>query len=195
MDAGMLYKWTDEDVSRLINLRRSKERLFSGRRNAAQHGWEVILKEMGLDAVVSPARAGKKWENLKKTYKELKKPPTGVSTESGETTAGTWKWYSLMDEVMGDKPSISPPVLITSSGGDHFQVSAVASPEPRRAEAEAEAEEEEEATPRKRAGKRKVDPVLDFLERDAERAEERARRDEEREGRLLSILERLVEKL
>ena len=29
----------------------------------------VVLKEMGLAGVISPARAGKKWENLKKTYK------------------------------------------------------------------------------------------------------------------------------
>ncbi|KAG7477338.1 hypothetical protein MATL_G00068570 [Megalops atlanticus] len=108
---------SDEDVERLIRLRRTHDSLFSGRCNAAQHGWEVILKEMGLEGVVSPARAGKKWENLKKTYKEVKKPPSGVGTESGEATAGSWKWYPLMDEVLGGRPSICPPLVISSAGG------------------------------------------------------------------------------
>ncbi|KAG7455551.1 hypothetical protein MATL_G00257870 [Megalops atlanticus] len=52
---NMLYKWSD-DVERLIRLRQRFESLFSGRRNAAQHGWEVIMQEMGLETVVSPAR-------------------------------------------------------------------------------------------------------------------------------------------
>ncbi|RXN24135.1 TBC1 domain family member 10B-like protein [Labeo rohita] len=74
-----------------------------------------MLKDIGLEGVVSPARAAKKWENLKKTYKELRKPPTGIGTESGESTAGTWKWYNLMDEAIGGRPSIQPPILIASS--------------------------------------------------------------------------------
>lgn len=31
---------------------------------------------------------------------ELRGPPTGISNESRQTTAGTWKWFSLMDEGM-----------------------------------------------------------------------------------------------
>ena len=45
----------------------------------------------------------------------LKHPRTGVSTEGGETTAASWKWYSLMDEAIGSRPSIEPPVLFASS--------------------------------------------------------------------------------
>ncbi|KAJ8369417.1 hypothetical protein SKAU_G00094450 [Synaphobranchus kaupii] len=60
---------TDQDVERLIKLRGEKDSLFSGRRNAAQQGWEILLKEMDLSAVISPIKAAKKWENLKKTYK------------------------------------------------------------------------------------------------------------------------------
>ncbi|KAK0138532.1 hypothetical protein N1851_024944 [Merluccius polli] len=49
---------------------------------------------------------------------ELKCPRTGVSTEGGETTAASWKWYTLMDEAIGDRPSVTPPVLIASSSRD-----------------------------------------------------------------------------
>ncbi|RXN25448.1 TBC1 domain family member 10B-like protein [Labeo rohita] len=48
-------------------------------------------------------------------HQELRKPPTGIGTESGESTAGTWKWYNLMDEAIGGRPSIQPPILIASS--------------------------------------------------------------------------------
>lgn len=39
------------------------------------------------------------------------------------------------------------------------------------------------------------DPVLEFLEREAERSEARERRAEEREEKLLNLLERIVEKM
>ncbi|KAJ8358066.1 hypothetical protein AAFF_G00036760 [Aldrovandia affinis] len=109
---NFVYKWTDEDVRKLIHARIEHRAAFSGRRNAAAHGWEIVLKDIGLEGVVTPLRAGKKWENLKTHYKELKQPPTGQGTESGEATAGSWKWYPLMDEALGGRPSIQPPFLI-----------------------------------------------------------------------------------
>ncbi|GLD52403.1 TBC1 domain family member 10B-like protein [Lates japonicus] len=47
--------------------------------------------------------------------KELKAPRTGVSTEGGEATAANWKWFDAMGEVIGQRPSITPPNLIISS--------------------------------------------------------------------------------
>ncbi len=44
------------------------------------------------------------------------------------------------------------------------------------------------------AKRQRTDPVLEFLEAEAVRAEERARREEEREERLLSLLEKIVKK-
>ncbi|KAG7473805.1 hypothetical protein MATL_G00099780 [Megalops atlanticus] len=44
MEHNILYKWSDEDVERLIRLRRTHDSLFSGRRNAAQHGWESSVQ-------------------------------------------------------------------------------------------------------------------------------------------------------
>lgn len=46
---------------------------------------------------------------------ELKRPRTGVSTEGGGVTAASWKWYTLMDEAIGSRPSVVPPVLFASS--------------------------------------------------------------------------------
>ncbi|CAJ1069787.1 uncharacterized protein LOC122971204 [Xyrichtys novacula] len=118
------HKWTDEDTERLIWWRGRNEALFTGRRNAALKGFEAFIKEHGLEGQVDPSFPPKKWENLKQKYKVLKAPPTGVSTEGGEATAASWKWFNIMDEVMRDRPAISPPNLITSS----ITPAAVASP-------------------------------------------------------------------
>ncbi|XP_049327930.1 ensconsin-like [Astyanax mexicanus] len=114
-DAG-LYKWSDEDTRELIRWRVANEALFTGKRNAAVRGFEAFVLEKNLKGKVTPVFVKKKWENLKQKYKELRCPPTGVSTEGGEATAASWKWYTAMDEAIGGRPSISPPTLIASSG-------------------------------------------------------------------------------
>ncbi len=54
-----------------------------------------------------------------------------MSTEDGEPTAASWKWYAAMDEAIGGRPSITPPALIASSGPDvAVASSSSASPEP-----------------------------------------------------------------
>ncbi|KAJ8399982.1 hypothetical protein AAFF_G00407120 [Aldrovandia affinis] len=45
----MSRKGTDEDVEKLINARIERRAAFSGRRNAAAHGWEIVLKDIGLE--------------------------------------------------------------------------------------------------------------------------------------------------
>lgn len=48
-------------------------------------------------------------------FQGFKAPPTGVSTEGGEATASSWKWYAVMDEALGACHSITPPVILFSS--------------------------------------------------------------------------------
>ncbi|KAK7939598.1 hypothetical protein WMY93_002924 [Mugilogobius chulae] len=171
---------TDEDVRRLILLRTEKNSLFSGKRFALASGWEAVLREMGLTGVVSPARAAKKWENLKKTYKELRRPPTGSGTETGETTAATWKWYSLMDEAIGSRPSVQPPCLIASSRGEGPSTSAASSQVsvPQEQEDEEDEEQDEGRTGRRKRARR--DSLVELLKQAEKREEERERKEEER---------------
>ncbi|XP_067247367.1 uncharacterized protein [Chanodichthys erythropterus] len=70
---------------------------------------------MMLDGNVTGAQASKKWENLKKKYKELRNPPTGTGTDQGEPSACTWRWFTLMHSTIGARASITPPVLISSA--------------------------------------------------------------------------------
>ncbi|CAL8238150.1 unnamed protein product, partial [Merluccius merluccius] len=74
----------------------------------------ILIEQMGLTGKVTPVQANKKWDNLKTKYKECKCPASGQGTEDGKPTAGTWRWYSLMDEILGCSPSVSPPVIVGS---------------------------------------------------------------------------------
>ncbi|KAG9277970.1 hypothetical protein AMEX_G5747 [Astyanax mexicanus] len=98
----VIFKWSRSAIEAFIKARIEKERLFTGEKNSALSAWKTILLELGLADKVTPQQARKKWDNLKKKYKELKCPPSGSGTDNGEATAATWPWFSLMDEALGN---------------------------------------------------------------------------------------------
>ncbi|XP_041838851.1 uncharacterized protein LOC121638256 isoform X1 [Melanotaenia boesemani] len=97
---------------------------------------------MGLQKVVTPSQAAKKWENLKKKYRvnlfnvyahgllgdmldvvlwvqltpmDLILPRTGAGTEGGQVTAATWPFFEAMHDAMGARDSIRPLSLIATA--------------------------------------------------------------------------------
>ncbi|XP_053197788.1 uncharacterized protein LOC128381773 [Scomber japonicus] len=109
------YKWTDADTERLIKWRATNDCRFTGKRNAAMTGFEMFIKEHGLEGKVKPGWTKKKWENLKQKYKEVKASRTGVKTEGGEATFVNWKWYHAMEEMLEQKSSVTPASFILSA--------------------------------------------------------------------------------
>uniref|UniRef100_A0A4W4FW32 Myb/SANT-like DNA-binding domain-containing protein n=1 Tax=Electrophorus electricus TaxID=8005 RepID=A0A4W4FW32_ELEEL len=73
----------------------------------------AILKEMGIQRRMSTSQARKKWENLKKKYKEMKNPPPGVSVNPTN-----WQWFSLMEDAIEGRLNNSEELLSTASLGD-----------------------------------------------------------------------------
>ncbi|XP_062384166.1 uncharacterized protein LOC134071456 [Sardina pilchardus] len=108
------HKWTPEETRRLIRFRVARERDFLKSKMGAKKQWEIFLEEMGLEGKVTGQQASKKWENLKKKYKDLRNPRTGSGTDGGEVTVATWQYFDLMHEVLGARPSIDPPVIVSS---------------------------------------------------------------------------------
>ena len=59
-------------------------------------------------------------------FQELKSPPTVVSTEGGEATAASWKWYDnhllIQGAAVGSSPSQKGPDVECQGGTpyDHF---------------------------------------------------------------------------
>lgn len=120
------------------------------------------------------------FHNLQRVQ-ELRKPPTGRGTESGAPATATWKWFSLMDEAIGGRPSIRLRPHCLSLGREPFHLG-ISLPD----------SVPSEPGPSKWQW---CDPILELLEREEERAEERARKEEAREERLLNLLEKIVEKM
>uniref|UniRef100_A0A8C2X0R3 Uncharacterized protein n=1 Tax=Cyclopterus lumpus TaxID=8103 RepID=A0A8C2X0R3_CYCLU len=83
--------------------------LFTGRRNTAKPAWRAILKELGLQGKVSTYQMAKKWDNLKRRYKDLKYPPVGMENVADSTSS--WPWFSLMNEAMEGRLTASAPLL------------------------------------------------------------------------------------
>ena len=84
-----------------------------------------------------------------------------------------------MDEKAGGRPSIQPPCLIASAWRENPSVSHSVSPD----------------TLPHDSVSLSFSPLLELLEREEKRAEERDRRAETREERLLNLLEKIVEKI
>ncbi|KAG7454625.1 hypothetical protein MATL_G00261740 [Megalops atlanticus] len=152
---GFSYKMTDEDTANLIKLRASNEALFTGKRNASKLAWRAVIKEMGLQGKLSSGQASKKWENLKKKYKELKYPPGGLGAAGGDVTAASWHWFYLMNEAMEGRLAGSAPALTTSSYGDE--------------EADSPGTVAARAQSRKRRRESEKNEILEFLNNEAER--------------------------
>ncbi|KAJ8245301.1 hypothetical protein GJAV_G00269330 [Gymnothorax javanicus] len=151
------YKLSDEDTANLIKLRASNEALFTGKRNASKFAWRAVIKELGLQGKVTSGQASKKWENLKKKYKELKYPPGGVRV-GNDVAAASWQWFFLMNEALEGRLGNSAPALCPSlpSGEDEPD-----SPGPVTAR----------AMSRKRRKEEEKNEILEFLASEAGREE------------------------
>ncbi|XP_016135268.1 uncharacterized protein [Sinocyclocheilus grahami] len=112
----LIYKMSNEDITKLIQLRSSNSALFDGRKNSSKTAWSAILREMGLEERITTEQIAKKWENLKARYKDAKYPPTGV-----EKNPTCWKWFNLMDDALGEEfdEKISQQVITSEANDDN----------------------------------------------------------------------------
>ncbi|XP_025758301.1 uncharacterized protein LOC112843582 [Oreochromis niloticus] len=156
----------------------------------------TILEKMGLQWTVTPSQARKKWDNLKTKYKECKYPGSGEGV-SGKPTAATWPWFALMDEVIGQRPSIRPPVLLSTLREDTPGPSSAVG-DRNGAESDTDEGESQLTTSARKRKRDRDDKLLNLIREDMqqqrEAEERRAQESRERMDRLFSILERLIPK-
>ncbi|XP_023211224.1 uncharacterized protein LOC111614077 [Centruroides sculpturatus] len=60
--------------------------------------------------LVTGNQCDEKWRNLKKTYKKIK--DGNKQTGRGRSQ---WEFFSMMDEILGQRPDIEPPAIFESS--------------------------------------------------------------------------------
>ncbi|KAF4518436.1 hypothetical protein B566_EDAN002089 [Ephemera danica] len=89
------FIWSEEANEQFIHMRKKYDFMFTGAKNASQHGWAEVLNKLELSEHVTSQQAKKRWENLVHRYKELSRSkPAGTIT---------WKYYNLMDWAYGNK--------------------------------------------------------------------------------------------
>ncbi|KAI7814524.1 hypothetical protein IRJ41_021122 [Triplophysa rosa] len=150
---------------------------------------------------------------------ELRCPPTGTGTDDGEATAATWPWFSAMHEAIGGRPSIKPPILIDSCDAEVAICAAVStdsSSSPPASVSQRSVEEEEvnsghsatnslmqkdmplTSSDPSPAKKRRLNRVLDFLQQESKKVEERFLATHElmvtTTNRFLDLFEQLIKK-
>ncbi|KAJ0012556.1 hypothetical protein NQD34_016890 [Periophthalmus magnuspinnatus] len=108
----IVYKLNPKETQELVKLRISNKSLFNGKRNASMCGWRAILRHMGLQDKMTHYQAAKKWENLKKKYKEIKLTPQGNGR--GVAPFPQWSFYTLMSDAMEGRLDGSAPILTTT---------------------------------------------------------------------------------
>ncbi|TST22563.1 hypothetical protein Baya_12694 [Bagarius yarrelli] len=107
------YKMSEAELVKFVRLRAANDTLFTGKRNTSVIAWRAILKEMGIHRKMSTSQARKKWENLKKKYKEMKNPPPGITVNPTN-----WQWFSLMDDAMEGRLNNCEAIVSTMSLGE-----------------------------------------------------------------------------
>ncbi|CAL8395466.1 unnamed protein product [Boreogadus saida] len=165
---------SQQHTAQFIKLRGENDELFTGVKNSASVAWGTILEKIGLQG------------------KDCKYPGSGEGV-GGKPTAVTWPWFVPMDEVLGQRHSTNPPVLIASIPEN--------TPGPNTAvvvqEVEDKGEEERQRGPRSRKRDREEEMfqlIKEDMRLNREAEERRANESRERMDRFFSILERLVDK-
>ncbi|XP_059930132.1 uncharacterized protein LOC132473865 [Gadus macrocephalus] len=163
VDLTFSFKWSKEHTAQFIKLRGENDELFTGVKHSASVAWGTILEKIGLQG------------------NDCKYPGSGEGV-GGKPTAATWPWFVLMDEVLGQRHSTNPPVLIASIPED--------TPGPSTAVVDLEVEEkdEEESRSRRRSRKRdREDEMFELIKEDMrlnrEAEERRAHESRERMDR------------
>lgn len=108
-ESGSTFKFTEDVTRKFILKRHELQHLFTGKRNTGKHGYQRIIRELGLHgATIDQCR--KKWVNLLKKYKELRMTNT-------EEEVLTWPYYSLMDSVLSGTAINLPYLVAVATGG------------------------------------------------------------------------------
>lgn len=103
--ADPVYKLNPMEIQDFVKLRMSNKDLF-GKKKVSMFGWRTVLRHMGLQDKMTHHQAAKKWENMKKKYKDLKFSGIGLYPQ--------WRYFSLMNDAMEGRLDGSGPLLMTT---------------------------------------------------------------------------------
>ncbi|XP_067118357.1 uncharacterized protein [Centruroides vittatus] len=108
---GQYGRWSTNAVKLLISLYKEHENKFSDICWPSKKVWSLISKTLQENNyLVTGNQCDEKWRNLKKTYRKIK--DGNKQTGRGRSQ---WEFFSIMDEILGQRPDIKPPATFESS--------------------------------------------------------------------------------
>ncbi|KYN29104.1 hypothetical protein ALC57_01467, partial [Trachymyrmex cornetzi] len=106
------YKWPHEAILLLIEEYRLRQNDFTSGKMSQKKIWLLIAEEMLKHGyLVTGPQCLSKFSGLKRTYEAIK----DHNKKSGNGTR-TWPYLSLMDDLLGTKPFMSPVSTISTTG-------------------------------------------------------------------------------
>lgn len=106
------FKWAHEAILLLINEYEKQNACLNSKSVSQKKIWERIsLQLSNYGYVVTGPQCQSKFAGLKKTYKNIK----DHNSKSGNS-AKHWSYFTLMDNLLVEKPYISPVATCSSTG-------------------------------------------------------------------------------
>ncbi|KAK4877206.1 hypothetical protein RN001_009712 [Aquatica leii] len=95
--------WSDAETTLLISLYNDHKDAFTNTKKKRKQIWDIIAEQMAAHNYFrNPEKLERKWTNLLRVYRSIKDNKSPKKSGRG---ALHYKYFDLIDEIMGDKPS------------------------------------------------------------------------------------------
>ncbi|XP_077255279.1 uncharacterized protein LOC143893606 isoform X1 [Temnothorax americanus] len=111
---GGFTRWSHEAILLLLEAYRQRERAMYSGKISHKKAWEEIAEVINNEGyIVTAKQCTTRVNTMKRIYKNVK----DHNNKSGNNKR-TWKYYDVMENLLGEKPYITPMSTISSTGAE-----------------------------------------------------------------------------
>ncbi|XP_077273535.1 uncharacterized protein LOC143903619 isoform X3 [Temnothorax americanus] len=111
---GGFTRWNHEAILLLLEAYRQRERAMYSGKITHKKAWEEIAEVLNNEGyIVTAKQCTTRVNTMKRTYKNVK----DNNNKSGNNKR-TWKYYDVMENLLGKKPYMTPMSTISSTGAE-----------------------------------------------------------------------------
>ncbi|XP_071574567.1 uncharacterized protein [Temnothorax nylanderi] len=111
---GGFTRWSHEAILLLLEAYRQRERAMYSGKITHKKAWEEIAEVLNNEGyIVTAKQCTTRVNTMKRTYKNVK----DHNNKSGNNKR-TWKYYDVMENLLGEKPYMTPMSTISSTGAE-----------------------------------------------------------------------------
>ncbi|XP_054720224.1 uncharacterized protein LOC129229870 [Uloborus diversus] len=110
------YKWTDEAISKLIQLRYERREDFRTAGRRSKDAWLKIVLDLHLENQITADECSEQWSYLVAKFKEVERK---ISDGTCDEELG-WPHYNQMQSVVSKLETYEDPFILSSGNGDEI---------------------------------------------------------------------------